>query len=78
MGLAIGGFMLSKIINYLLKKHYGPTFFSILGFTIATIPALFFTELKFGLELILGIIFGIIAFIITTYTFSLSKKKNNA
>lgn len=77
IGLAIGGFILSKIINYLLKTFYGPTFFAILGFTIATIPALFFTELTWGLELILGILFGIIAFLITTYTFALSNKKDN-
>lgn len=73
LGLAIGGFILSKIINYLLKKQYGYTFFAIVGFTVSTIPALFTTQLIFNLELIIGIIIAIIAFAITSFTLNISK-----
>jgi len=75
IGFLCGGFLLSKVLNYLLKNFYGPTFFAILGFTIATIPALFFTKIYWNFETFLGIICALFAFLITTYTFSLSKKK---
>lgn len=72
-GLAIGAFFLSKIINYLLKKQYGYTYFAITGFTVATIPALFMTPLAFNLELVIGIIVAILAFIITSFTLKIAK-----
>lgn len=73
IGLAGGAFILSKIINYLLKKQYGYTFFAITGFTIATIPALFTTPLVFNLELIISIIIALLAFIVTSYTLKITK-----
>ena len=65
LGFSIGTFILSKIITILLEKHYGYTYFAILGFTISTIPALINTKLVFNKELLIGIILAIIAYFIT-------------
>ena len=74
IGFALGAFLLSKLINYLLKKHYGYTFFAITGFTIATIPALFTRPLVFNAELVISIIIGIFALFITVYTLKIANK----
>lgn len=75
IGFIIGGFFISKIINYLLKKYYGYTFFAIIGFVVATIPGLIKTRIILNLEFFIGIAIAILAFFITNY--SLSKIKNN-
>ncbi len=76
LGLIIGGFILSKIITYLLNKYYGLTYFAIMGFTISTIPALFLKIQFKTSDIIIGIILGIIAFLTTIYTFNKSEKLN--
>lgn len=73
LGLIITTFILSKIISYLIKNYYGYTYFSILGFTIATIPSLLNFNIELNQTLIISIILGIIAFIITNYTFKVIK-----
>ncbi len=76
LGLAIGGFILSKLISYLLKKYYGYTFFAIIGFVVATIPALLTTKIIFDYELLVGITIGIIAFVLTNFTTMKANKKS--
>lgn len=75
IGLAIGAFILSKLITYMLKNYYGYTFYAIIGFVIATIPALIMVPIKFNLELVISIICGIIAFVITINVEKLATKK---
>ncbi len=65
LGIAIGGFILSKVINVLLEKVYGYTFYGILGFVIATIPALIPKNINSIPQLIIAIVLGIGAFILT-------------
>lgn len=65
IGLIIGGFIISKIINYLLTKYYSYTYFAILGFTLSTIPSLVKGIPLTKEDLIIGIPLSIIAFIIT-------------
>lgn len=73
-GLAIGSFILSKIINYLLKKQYGYTFFAIVGFTIATIPALFNQKLVLNLESIISTIISILCGYLAYYILKKANK----
>lgn len=73
IGLILTTFLLSKIINYLLKKYYGYTYFAILGFTISTIPSLISFDITFNISFIISLILGIIAFIITNYSFKIIK-----
>ncbi len=73
IGLIITSFFISKIINYFLKKHYGYTYFAILGFTISTIPSLLNLNFTKTSELITSIILGVIAFLITNYSFKVIK-----
>jgi len=68
IGLGIGVFLLSKLINFLLKKYYGYTYFAILGFTIATIPGLLLIPFSFDINLLIGIILGFISFIFCNYS----------
>ena len=67
IGLIISGFFLAKLINYLLKNYYGYTFYSILGFTIATIPGLLMIPIAINITLIISIILGIIAFLLSYF-----------
>ena len=73
IGLIITTFIISKIINYLLKNYYGYTYFGILGFTLSTIPSLLSFNIILNTDLIISIILGIIAFIITNYSFKVIK-----
>jgi putative membrane protein len=41
VGLAIGALIFSKLMNFLLKKYYTNTHFTILGFVVGSIPALY-------------------------------------
>jgi len=65
IGVFIGFLVLSKIINYLLKKYYSHTFYAIIGFVISTIPALLTEPLILNSELFVGIILSVIACFIT-------------
>ena len=73
LGLVITSFFISKIINYLLKNYYGYTYFAILGFTISTIPSLLILDFAKFSELVISIFLGILAFIITNYSFRVIK-----
>ena len=75
IGFGAGAFVLSKVITKLLKKYYGYTFFAILGFTVATIPALFFVPIKFNLELVLGIITGALMCFLTIFVSKKASQK---
>ena len=74
IGFAIAAFLLSKLINLLLKKFYGYTYFAIIGFTIATIPALFFTKITFSLEFFIGLGIAIFAFLLTLFISNKAEK----
>ena len=54
-----------NILNYLLKKHYSYTYFAILGFTLSTIPGLIPRNIILNKDLLIGIILGILAFILS-------------
>lgn len=73
LGLIITTFFIAKLINYLLKNYYGYTYFAILGFTISTIPSLLSFNIVFDINLIVSIILGIVAFLITNYSFKVIK-----
>lgn len=82
IGFALGLFFLAKLINILLKKYHGYTFYAIIGFVIATIPALVLEPSINGngyhlnLEFIIGILLLIIGFIISYFLANLIKKNN--
>lgn len=73
IGLILTTFLISKIINKLLKKYYGYTYFAIIGFTISTIPSLLNFQINLNMNFVISIILGIIAFIITNKTFKVIK-----
>lgn len=61
IGLLVGIFILSKVINYLLKKYYNYTFFAILGFVISTIPTILPKSINLNKEFLISIFLGITA-----------------
>ena len=65
IGIALSIFLLSKLINFLLNKYFGYTYFAILGFVISTIPGLINYKIILNNDLIIGLILSIIAFILT-------------
>lgn len=69
IGFSISTFILSKIIEYLLKNYYGYTYFSILGFTLSTLPNILKVPISINSNFFISIIIGIIAFFITNYLF---------
>ena len=73
IGFAITTFIISKIVNYLLKRYYGYTYFAILGFSLATIPSLLKIEFVFSVGLFISIVTGLIAFVFTYYSFKVIK-----
>lgn len=60
IGLAIGVFFFSKLMEYLLKKHYSYTYYAIIGFVIGSIPELL-PKITFGKPFILSLILFFIA-----------------
>ena len=73
IGAIIGFFLLSKLLDGLFKKYHGYTYFGILGFVIATIPALIVIPITFNKSFIIGIVLAIISFLFTLF---LTKKQN--
>lgn len=69
LGIIIGGFLLIKIIDYILKHYYTNSYSAILGFTIGSIPILF-PEINFNIEMLICIILLIISFFIS-YLFTI-------
>ena len=61
IGLFIGSIIFMKIIEKLIKNHYGPTFYSIIGFSIGSTFVLFpdITNITGGIVTILCITLGI-------------------
>jgi putative membrane protein len=74
ISLLINGFIISKVINYLLTKHYGYTYFAILGFTISTIPTLVKGLPITKEDLLIGIPLSLIAFTITNKSLNIKGK----
>ncbi len=72
IGVAIGTFVLSKILSNLLKNYHGYTYFGILGFVVATVPALIKLPFVLNRDTIYGIILAIISFFIS---YLISKKE---
>lgn len=72
-GFIITTFFISKLINYLLKNYYGYTYFAILGFSLSTIPCLLKVDIVFNTNLIISIVTGLIAFVITYCSFKVVK-----
>lgn len=64
IGLVVGIIVLLKLINYLLKKHYGLTYSIIIGFILGSIPALI-PEVYVSTNLFIGIVIMFIAFILS-------------
>lgn len=77
IGFLLTSFFLSKMITKLLEKHYGYTYFAILGFMISTIPALIPKEIIINKGLIISIILGILASIITNKILNTKEKPLN-
>ena len=73
IGFSLTTFLIAKLITYLINKYYGYTYFAILGFVISTIPCLLNNKIIINTNLIISIIIGIIAFIITYYSFKVIK-----
>lgn len=68
-------FILSKLLTKLFNKHYAKTYFTILGFTISTIPSLIFEKITINIPTIISIFIGIaITYIINK---ALKNKINN-
>lgn len=44
IGIVLGFFFISKLMHYLLNKYHDVTFYSIIGFVLGSIPALFFNN----------------------------------
>lgn len=70
IGVVIGGIIFLNIINYLLKKFYMQTFYSIIGFTLGSVLVLYI-PLSFNVTGIISIILLIIGF----YTASFFESK---
>lgn len=72
VGMIIGIIVVSKIINKLLEKFYGYTFYAILGFVVGSIifvfPGFLFTS-----TYILSIIMAFVGFFVSYYISKLSK-----
>ena len=62
IGFSITTFFISKLINYLINKQYGYTYFAILGFALSSSIAILNSISSLN---IISLIIGIIVFIIT-------------
>lgn len=74
LGIIFGGFLLVKIIEYLLNEYYNISYSAILGFIIGSLPALY-PGLSLNINGLINIILLVLAFLIA-YTFSTKKIKN--
>lgn len=77
IGFTIGAVIFATLINFLLKKFYGYTYYFITGFVISTIPAVIKGNFGFNLISFLSILIAIITFSLTYYLGSMefAKKK---
>lgn len=65
-------FLISKLINCMLKKYYGYTYFGILGFSLSTIPTLLKSVTFFNQNILFSIVTGVVFFFITWRSFKVS------
>ncbi len=75
VGIIVGGIAIVKIIEYLFKKHKTKTYYSIIGFLIASIVEVFLGLFKYQASVI-QVIMGIVLLIIGIYL-SLKVLKND-
>ncbi len=83
IGLVIGFFTISKIMNFLLTKHRRVTYWAIVGFVFGSIPAIYisydFTDVDLAWYTFLtAAIIGIIGIIGSFFLIRLSEKKTIA
>lgn len=71
IGVIIGGVIFLNLINYLLKKYYMQTFYSIIGFTLGSVLVLYI-PLTFDFTGIMSIILLIIGFYVASIFENLS------
>ncbi len=72
LGIIIGGLLLVKIIDYILKRYYIISYSAILGFTIGSIPILF-PGISFNAKGFINIILFLIA-LFSSYFFAIKNK----
>lgn len=68
IGMVIGIFIVSKLMDYFLEKHETKSYFAIIGFVVASIVNLIVLILGYKIklvELIIGLIIGSISFILS-------------
>lgn len=73
-GFFLMTFMLSKVINYLLKNYYSYVYFGILGFAISTIPTLIDLNVNFNINILISIFLAAISSIITNFYLGYEKR----
>lgn len=66
IGVVLGGIIFLNIINYLLKKFYMQTFYSIIGFTLGSVLVLYI-PLTFNIAGIISVILLITGFYIASF-----------
>jgi len=65
IGIILGSFCFMKLTKFLLDYFYGPTFYSIIGFTVGSIFVLL-PVFYSGLDFIIGLLSCIFGFIVST------------
>ena len=64
MGFGLSILLFAKLIDFLFKKAYGLTYYTVLGFVLGSIISIF-PEIEFGIQLIFGIIYCLIGFFLS-------------
>ena len=64
IGFILTTFLISKLINYLIKNYYGYTYFSILGFALSTILFIIKVSNVFNSSFLVLFVTGIVLFFI--------------
>lgn len=67
IGLGIGALIFVFLINFLLKKFYGYTYYAVSGFCIATIPAVIRGTFAFNINTLISCVIAVLAFMLTNY-----------
>ena len=65
LGFALGAIFFVVLMKYLLKNFYGFTYYAIVGFVIATVPAMLRGKMGFDLLTLLSVLIAIFSFFIT-------------
>ncbi len=64
IGVLVGAVIFSKLMDYLLKKHYSLTYYAVLGFIIGSIPELL-PKFSIDLSFFIGVLLFFIGLIIS-------------